>query len=440
MATTSAFGWETPDDTDLVKDGAAAIRTLGNSIDTSMADLKGGSTFQILAKNSNTDMDFVWVDDQQGDITAVTAGTGITGGGTTGAVTVSFDQANFGGGQFAAGKNKIINGDFGIWQRGTSFSSMGFGAYTADRFQNAQANTLAVTASQQSFTAGAAPVAGYESAFFHRTVVPANSGSGDYAQLSQKIEDVRDYAGQQVTLSFWAKAASGTPKIAIELTQNFGTGGSPSSAVDTYITQVTTSTSWARYTATFTVPSISGKTVGTTANTSFLQVQLWYSAGSSLNARTGSLGNQANTFDIWGVQLEAGSVATPFQTASGGSPQAELAMCQRYYEKSYQLTTAPGTADQTGSYGLCVGTNTVAANYFTYAPVLKVTKRTTPTITLYDFAGNSGKVTKVSAVDLSLTDNQTATADRIGESGFRIYSALGTAGGFYGHYVASAEL
>ena len=61
MATTTNFGWETPDDTDLVKDGAAAIRTLGSAIDTSMVDLKGGTTGQVLSKNSNTDMDFIWV-------------------------------------------------------------------------------------------------------------------------------------------------------------------------------------------------------------------------------------------------------------------------------------------------------------------------------------------------------------------------------------------
>lgn len=61
MATTTNFGWQTPDDTDLVKDGAAAMRTLGNSIDTSLMDLRGGTTGQVLAKNTNTDMDFVWV-------------------------------------------------------------------------------------------------------------------------------------------------------------------------------------------------------------------------------------------------------------------------------------------------------------------------------------------------------------------------------------------
>lgn len=66
MATTTNFGWETPDDTDLVKDGAAAMRTLGNSIDTSFVDLKGGTTNQVLAKNSNTDLDFKWVADASG--------------------------------------------------------------------------------------------------------------------------------------------------------------------------------------------------------------------------------------------------------------------------------------------------------------------------------------------------------------------------------------
>lgn len=77
MATTTNFGWETPDDTDLVKDGAAAMRTLGNSIDTSFVDLKGGTTGQVLSKASGTDLDFSWI--EQDDTTlSFNAQTGTT--------------------------------------------------------------------------------------------------------------------------------------------------------------------------------------------------------------------------------------------------------------------------------------------------------------------------------------------------------------------------
>jgi hypothetical protein len=245
---------------------------------------------------------------------------------------IADQQENLGGAvaPFVAGKNKIINGDFGVNQRSFTSSTNG-SIYTFDRWlKDSGGNDGTVTVSAQTFTPGAAPVAGYESANFIRCVTASQTATNVYSQISQKIEDVRTFAGQTVTYSFWAKAASGTPKISLEIRQNYGTGGSPSAVAQTYAGQATLSTSWARYSITVTIPSISGKTFGTTANTSFLQPLLWLSAGSDYNVITNSLSIQNNTIDIWGVQIEAGSVATPFTTASG-TIGGELALCQRYY-------------------------------------------------------------------------------------------------------------
>lgn len=329
---TSNFGWQMPTPTDLVTDLPADFEVFGQAVDTSLADLKGGTTGQVLSKNSNTDMDFVWVTNADGDITGVTAGTGITGGGTSGAVTVSFDQANFGGGQFAAGKNRIINGDFYINQRAFS-SSTTSGAYNFDRWQQVfSGGTQTIT--PQTFTLGAAPVAGYEGKTFCRIVTASQSAAGDYSAQTQKMESVRTFAGQTVTVSFWAKASTGTPNIGISGLQNFGTGGSPSANVIVTGTVQAITSSWARYSATLTVPSISGKTIGTN-NDDYFRADIWTSAGTTISGLGyPAVGVQNVTIDIWGVQVEAGATATPFQTASG-SLEGELAMCQRYY---YRVT------------------------------------------------------------------------------------------------------
>jgi hypothetical protein len=224
---------------------------------------------------------------------------------------------------FAAGKNKIINGDFSINQRGFT-STTTTSVFTFDRWLTTAAGGTS-TYSAQIFTPGAAPVSGYESTNFIRIASTGQSAASDNTRFRSRIEDVRSFAGQTITLSFWAKAGTGTPAVAAYFAQVFGSGGSGAVTVDGQKRAITTS--WARYSITLAIPSISGKTVG---SSSYLELLLFTSAGSDFNSRTDSLGIQTATIDIWGVQIESGSTATAFQTATG-TIQGELAACQRYF-------------------------------------------------------------------------------------------------------------
>lgn len=330
MATTTPnYLWSVPTSSDLVKNGATAIETLGDSVDASL-----------------------W---------------------------------NSGFGQ--AAKNKLINADFRINQR--AFTSTTTSAtYGFDRWRNTSSGGT-VTYSAQTFTAGTAPVAGYEGVNYARLVTVSQSASSDRAVLNQLIEDVRTFAGQTATISFWAQSGSGTPKINVVLNQNFGTGGSASVNAPTPTAQ-TISTSWARYSFTIAVPSVAGKTIS--ATDSRLNLQIYVSDGG--DQATG-VGAQNNTFNIWGVQAEYGSYATPFQTASGGSPQAELAMCQRYY---YRQSIAATPARFSGGWA----NSTTAAVFFTYFPVQMRTAPTaleqSGTATDYSVVGSATTITVCSAV------------------------------------------
>ena len=318
MATSTNYGWSEPDNSSLVKDGAQAMRTLGDAIDTSL-----------------------W---------------------------------NVGYGQ--AGKNKIINGDFGIWQRGTS--GFGFGAaYNADRwafYRDGSGATEAIT--QQTFTAGTAPVAGYESQYFWRYAATVAGTGATERSFYQRIENVRTFANQTVTVSFWAKADAART-VSVALTQNFGSGGSAS--VTTALTSQSLTTSWARYSASVAVPSISGKTVGTS---SYLQLVLGFPV------------NVIETIDIWGVQVEYGSKATPFQTASGGDPQSELAMCQRYYQR--------WSSTQFNRAGFVYADSTTNAVFVDKLPVCL---RGTPTLTFTNMTANGNAITAAAVVYILDTAN-----------------------------------
>jgi hypothetical protein len=379
---TSNFNWQMPTASDLVTDLPADFEVFGQAVDTSLADLKGGTTDQVLAKNSNTDMDFKWVTsddanaiqnsivDAKGDLIAASANDtpARLAVGNNGETLVADSSTSTGlryNANFAAGKNAIINGDFTINQR--AFTSITTdGTYGFDRWALGTAGGATYT--PQTFTAGAAPVAGYEAINFAQIATTGQTATSTVTILLQRIEDVRTFAGQTATVSFWAKATSGTPKIAVEMQQNFGSGGS--ATVNTYAGQITMTTSWARYSVTIAVPSVSGKTIGTS---SFTGLQLWTSAGSDFNARTGSLGIQTATIGIWGVQVEDGSVATAFQTATG-TIQGELAACQRYYFRTVS-TNAYGRLAQFG--------NAVSSTVFINWVQPPVPMRITPTAIEY---------------------------------------------------------
>jgi len=223
-------------------------------------------------------------------------------------------------------RNKIINGNFDFWQRGTSTST---GGYLSDRWRtNVTGSTF--TSSRQAFTLGQTDVPN-EPSYFHRVVVTSVAGASNYCILYQPIESLRTFAGQTATLSFWAKADA-SKNMAVDFAQYFGSGGSPSSSVTGIgVTTCALTTSWQKFTITVSVPSISGKTLGTD-NNDWFGPNFWFDAGSDYNSRTNSLGQQSGTFDIAQVQLEVGSIATPFEVRPLGT---ELALCQRYYQTGY---------------------------------------------------------------------------------------------------------
>ena len=233
-------------------------------------------------------------------------------------------------------RNVLINGNFDVWQRGTSGSSTVF--FVADRWKNfgiGSSNSV----SQQTFIVGQTDVPD-EPQFFHRSVVTSSAGVGNLALTQQRIEDVRTFAGKTVTLSFWAKADS-SKNIAVEFSQVFGAGGS-AGVYGIGVQTCNLTSAWQKFTVTASLPSVSGKTI---AASSSLDLDFWMDAGSDYNSRTNSLGQQSGTFDIAQVQLELGDTATPFEHRSYGQ---ELALCQRYCQIS--LSTS-GKGNSSGTLG-----------------------------------------------------------------------------------------
>ena len=234
-------------------------------------------------------------------------------------------SGNISAGNLGMFRNRIINGNFDIWQRGTSFNVTLNATYTADRWRCAFDGTGATrTVSQQAFTLGQTDVPNEPSYFFRYNQSVAGTG-GNYNVLQQPIESVRNLAGQTATISFYAKADA-TRGITVQFRQEFGAGGSAS--VFTTPNSVYLSTSWTKYTVTTTVPSISGKTLGTN---NCLILEIYFPR------------NTIQTIDIAQVQVEKGNITTPFELRPY---PVELQLCQRYYEVIKYLSSTGGEVVQ----------------------------------------------------------------------------------------------
>ena len=262
-----------------------------------------------------------------------------------------------------------------------------------------------------------------EPTYFLRHVVTSSAGASNYGLVRNKIESVRTLAGKTATLSFWAKADS-TKNIAIELQQSFGTGGSPSTAEgEIGVNKLQLTSSWAKFTFTVNIPSISGKTLGSD-NNDWIGIYFWFDAGSNFNSRTNSLGQQSGTFDIAQIQLEEGSIATPFEIRPLGT---ELSLCQRYYHESLNMLTLLRTTTS-GNFGGA------------YLDVRFGTKmRTTPALSFFT---NTAKTTS----GILANGTTTSTAYLVGNGstdGFAIWNngALASDGSYASfYYTANSEL
>lgn len=323
-------------------------------------------------------------------------------------------------GERIPGKNIVINGDFRYWQRGTSFVGMTNGAYTADRFIPVMVgDTIDCLRAEHQL---GDPTNLFNARYFMRCSVGQVAGNGNLATLQYRIENgVRLLAGKTVTVSMLVRASSAT-KMGIEFEMTFGTGGSPSPSIYGNSKLVTGITGgWQRISKTFTLADIPGKTFGTTTE-GYLSLILWLDAGSNWDARSAGVGRQAGDFQFSNIQIEVGSVATDFEQRNDA---IELVLCQRYYEKSYNLGVAPGTATRVGCHasGLLTG-------YLLHDPVVRFSqrKRTSPAVTLYNTAdGAAGQLSENGADGLHRV-NHPAQIDALSSMSFEAFVTNGTAG------------
>jgi hypothetical protein len=308
-------------------------------------------------------------------------------------------------------KNRIINGAMVIDQRnaGAAVTITSDGTYTLDRYRAGM-----TAASKYSVQQVADAPTGFLNSLKVTSLSAYSIGSGDIFSISQYIEgnNVVDLGfgaagASTITISFWTKSSlTGTFSVAV--TNSAGNYAYPA----TYT--ILAANTWEYKTIT-----ITGATAGTWLKTNGSGLQVWFSLGTGATysgtagawvagvgyAATGAtsvVGTNGATFYITGVQLEKGSTATSFDYRPYGT---ELALCQRYFEKSYPQSIVPGTVTQSNAaYAYINGpTNLTGGTFFIKYSVIK---RAAPTVTTYSTANANatGKMTSAAnGVDYNTT-------------------------------------
>jgi hypothetical protein len=273
-------------------------------------------------------------------------------------------------------RKHFLNGNFDIWQRGTTVTNPANNSYLADRWQyqvSADGGTLptSIVRSQQLLTPGEIP----GSVYFHR-IAPNGAGSSlgnsSLSLLAQRIEHANAYfcgAGKKITFSFYARASVAGKKLGLSLIQNYGDGGSPSGEDIIKGGTITLTSSWVKYTHTFTTVTHSGKTFGTN-NNNFAQIVFWNQWGSTIGNIYIGTGVAAEgyggsgTIDIAQIYPSLGEFALPFIPKSRAEEEYD---CMRHYEKI--------GAEPSGTYPRFANGQCETANQGEYIYHFRVPKR-----------------------------------------------------------------
>jgi hypothetical protein len=318
--------------------------------------------------------------------------------------SVSNTKLAFDAGSYSR-RNKIINCGFDVWQLGTYFTVSTHLQKLADRWNFDWNGTVGTLIIQKVFN----PSLGDVRSAVRITNTGGASGNTFY-DFSTQLESVRTLQNRTVTISFYALSASANNQITVKTEQYFGSGGSPSSSVFNTSSAIPVSTSaWTRYSVTFTMASVIGKTLGSNGD-------------DTLNVIFTLPLNQ--TFDLYisGVQIEEGSVPTPLDLPS---PAETYADCQRYLQTSYPEGTSVGTVTSEGILAFIQSGASSLQTIQTKTPM-----RVLPAITYYNPVTGAAGTWNGAGTALTVSTNTN------GVKNVSVSISGGTAGVFCsGHYV-----